>query len=1680
MVEPRIRIDSLPMNRRAQAAGAEQAVVYERREVDPDAEELTRRAGSTRQAQYSQALGLVAPEAGSQVPFDSNLDLSGNWSVGFSANVGDVLNESGEWTLFFAGQIADTDTDNSLRCYLKYDSGTYKVYLDAIDNVGSAAESPAAIDVTPGDDVDILITKSGTTITLNVDASTQSKVLNNTYSLNAAQVEFLGTHKIAARAQGTAPVIDNIHLWASVVTTAEYQDRTPSVTPVLGVLPADLGGTIITPTTGGNKLFLHPAPPDVVSSRLYFSGFGGALRVPFRQLFERYFQTQTENAGSKKFTFRVKGLRSFRSAGTTLIDFGSDGSGFVYLDINGSGNPTFTYNGTTVTSSATISQGATFEIYAGCDGTDLFLIVDGTSDTATAPAAPYLDFQRIPDLYLGNDEDPAAGKAFHGYIDLFQFYPYAVETVTTTAAEPSFDLDLSGDVPRDKSKNRIALELLRHATTEGQPLYAAGPLTDQPHATVVQEVVAGPAALGYTGRYAAPIGSDASAVRAGDRAFVHSGDHIHVLNSELTQARPLGIPAPGADVSCRSVGTGALDGAYEYGYRYRSQDGTYGPVTRLKPVRATGQASVLIGAGDSEDGQRELGESYGLAPSGSASYFTITDTTDAIYTAINGGADSELSVETYVRFPDFDDLEESIFDRGTTANFTDEPTWCVNPDNPIDINPNADFTLQYAFRFDRTVTSGKTHATQGLMAIGYEDPDPETRAFMVFLDDDSTYGTEDGPAPGRPRLVVARSRAKKDNSYRYLIFNSSADEGDDSDFWVDGQDYNVVVVRDGDDLRLHLHDKTNDTWKHFEGGACVGFFAGYNFPHQKPHFRATNVAFRKTGSSGNHFAKFENLPTANSGTNYTDAAGAAGTHGYYDGTGDTLRIGWNDRASYFYHIRAWTRAWPKATIVGESEKRFAAAQGGTMTTQLKCDVGCFLEDGAANPNKFYDRVSAQYWRVYKADTNTNGIKNPEKGVGQQVTGSPSEFDAVVITDTGVAGTYASSAEDLTNTHYRIFASSLGDGSIIVTTNDASYVLASRLWDGTASAAYVKPLADANIDPQQFNWFTTAVEFTPTGGDLELTVNDLAINGNEIFDAPLGEFGTALEIGTQNLIVYLGGFDSDTNDGDTHIGEFRLWDTNRYDGDDEDYDYLLGRVRDSERGDLYIYSTFEPGDEVTSSTYTQHGSISDLLTLVASASIVDTRGTNNQGGVSDPAPAIAIPDPPFPWLTAVELFRTAAYPIENPDDSGEVEDALTAVRGQPIYLLARIPAGDPSYIDVVPDDALGYEAPEGGTGFTPQRPNGVCIWQNQLAVFRANTLYFSERGPFGWESFPTWASYAVPTATSGSDIVAAVELGTNLLVCGQSWATLLSGAPSQPRPFDLGGGTGVQSARALTVHGGMAYGLGKGKLWRVAQDGSYDDTFSVPVHDLLPAQGRLAVSGALSSLLVIDEQNDQVLRFHYPTQQWSIEERDALCIGDQGTDYIVVHNGSGAYSQGSEVYGDDVGAATVASSTGTRATSTTVTLSPDTDPQAVVGTRVLAVDSDGTQVATTFVSYSSPTVTVADDISALSLDAGAVTLYYGVGATGMMVDTGWATYGDRQAEITLHTDVTQGSFEFALGGTDQPGDRSDRSSLTYAALGSAYEDTGGSGRGRYTRAVVRCQSPSAASLGHLELEINHEQ
>mgnify|MGYP003145702658 CR=1 FL=1 len=1663
-----VRIDNLPMNRRTTG---EQ--LYERREIAPGKEEVHRRFGSVRQALSAQALGMVASPKLSMWAIDNSFSLVGvDVSFGFSVSIGDITDGSAnKWTLLYIGDTPNTSGDerDSMHCYLKKTGADYQIHLEATDSL-AATDAVTPITLTPGTSVDVLVTYRGASnnfLRLNVSGQDPEEVeVAGTYGLSGVQAFIGGSPAITDRPKGTAPVIDNFHAWNSIRTVGVYQDRAPSGGPYISILPSDIGGYLFDPATCPGKVFAHPSPPQTMDDAVHFSGYGGALRIPFRKLWERYFHTRTESVASQNFSFRYVGQRRFNSATKTVFDFGGLGN----LSFNSSGHPIFTYNGVSVDSGDTVKTDldADGTIICGVNGAEdeVFINIDGTSFTESlgTVGAPLLDWQRIPDLYIGNDEDPALDKGYHGSIEVFQFFDYALDEDTTTILEPVLDLDFSGDFIRDKSHNRTAVASQPHTTAEGRPTYALGPLTDQDFTSVDNEITTGPAPIGYTGAQIAPIGTDLSTVRRGDRVFMHSGDYVHVADSELNTVRPLGLPEPQADISVRAHGVGALDGIYSYGYQYVSNDGTKGPVHRLKPVKALRDASVLVGSSEAGEDQRLLGESYGKAPAGSVSYFKITDAGDALNAITSPGASTEIAL----RFPDFKNFEESIFDRGCKATFTDEPTVSAEASTPVRIDPNGNFTLQFAFKLASEVLAAEDtptppitpHMRQSIVAIGHEDVYPEARSVLAWLDHGSSlYGDSEY------RLVVARCIKNRTGNYKVIIFNDAGEEGTDAGFWVNGHDYNFILTRKENALQVRVHDRTDNEWKHFTGGAAANFFGSFNFPQSTNDFRVGNVNFRKTGNTGNHWESGVDLPA----TGWTTGSRTLSNSTHY------YRIGWMDRGTTFYHARAWTRALTKAEVMHESWKRFAAIGNGSLRTSCKADLGFIKEDHHQTVKKFWDNSAGVAWFMHKADTVVFGNRSHPPGIMEIITGSPLEYNGLIVTDTTV--------NDITETQLRIYASSVGNGSIIISTNEDSYTIATRQWDYTAPTSHVKAISDLGFEldlVNHFNWFTLSTTFEDNSNDLDLSVLDVAINGKRVFNAPISSFDTPIEHdGDGNLIFYMGGLPGVTNTGETQIAEFRLWDHNRYDGKDSDgninnetYDYLSTRVPSVDWPALDFYPTFQPSDKVSATTYTQHGSLSsDLLTLVGDASVHDTLDDNNQGDLDDPAPAIPIPQPPFPWITSISLLRSQGLRIQNIEDEEAIQRALSDAQTLPLFRLARISAGETSYVDIAPDTTLGAESPADGTGEIPENPNGIAVWQNQLGIFRGNEMWFTEPGPFGWESFPAWLRYEVPTRETGSNITAALEIQGNLIVLGSGFGQILTGAPSNPRAVSLGSGVGAQSPACLVGYGGSAFALSSAGLWKI--DGTDITDFGQPVQDLLPSSGgRLAISANLSSLFVIDSVSDVVLRYYFPDDTWSIEERDAVAIGDSGTSTHVVHS-SGAYSlvNTSSIYGDDVDALTLALSEGTIATSSTITLgeAADTDPSAPLNSRVLVVDSTGATATGRYTSYSSPTVTVTANLSSLT---GACTIYYGVGGTGLMLDTGWI---DTRSALSIHANLHSGaSWEVALAGAEAVGLRSDRSGLSFTPMASTLEWTSYGGQGRHVRTVLRAFKPAAHVLSYAEI------
>jgi len=480
------------------------------------------------------------------------------------------------------------------------------------------------------------------------------------------------------------------------------------------------------------------------------------------------------------------------------------------------------------------------------------------------------------------------------------------------------------------------------------------------------------------------------------------------------------------------------------------------------------------------------------------------------------------------------------------------------------------------------------------------------------------------------------------------------------------------------------------------------------------------------------------------------------------------------------------------------------------------------------------------------------------------------------------------------------------------------------------------------------------------------------------------------------------------------------------------------------------------------------------------------------------------------IRGIQIFRTQVVPVTDNFPNGNpnpnaVSDAWRACRDAPLYYLTEIPRGTVFYTDFADDTVLGAQLDQ-LTGLIPRNPAGVFEWEGHLGVFVEDEprIHFAE-SITSWESFPLDLVYDLPIKEKGS-IKAAIELASRdarqsrVLVLGESWGVFLDGSPLAPQTNTLGGGVGASSARCLVVEKGIAYAY-NGTLWAITGDGQVED-IGLPVLDLLPspANARLSVSSALSSLLVIDESTGLVLRYYFPRGQWFVEDRYALSVTDkEGSDYWV--HVSGYPSVGTAgVYQDDVHADTPAIAVAV----TNVGGSEDTTFSGnatgmKVGQRVTLVADGGAGDAAvpsirqtvTIASISgttSATITTEEtiDLAGTYTDifGTAHTLVYnayiGVGYWGTMLDTGqFGLQGDLN-----HVDIgvaagtkwwaASDASDFAKDPTDRSGFDSPESKPTL--IGATAGRWGLSNSQRLARTII--WTPDAAASGLSEVELTY--
>jgi len=113
-------------------------------------------------------------------------------------------------------------------------------------------------------------------------------------------------------------------------------------------------------------------------------------------------------------------------------------------------------------------------------------------------------------------------------------------------------------------------------------------------------------------------------------------------------------------------------------------------------------------------------------------------------------------------------------------------------------------------------------------------------------------------------------------------------------------------------------------------------------------------------------------------------------------------------------------------------------------------------------------------------------------------------------------------------------------------------------------------------------------------------------------------------------------------------------------------------------------------------------------------------------------------------------------------------------------------------------------------------------------------------------------------------------------------------------------------------------------------------------------------------------------------------------------------------------------------------------------------------------------------------SLVQLQSEEVRMYFGVGETGMMLDTGEFSVGYGRSEVMANLDLQDGDhWEISVQGKDQPGVRDSREGSEYIPTAAGAQNSGSGGRGRFIRVILRALAPLLHRIGSAEVDIRPE-
>ena len=1609
----RIRVDNLPMDR--QTAGTARkdlsggslfspsalAAVYEKRDVDPEAQIFQRRHGSTRSSTtIPNILGIAAAIDKGRVVVDKPFTDT-TWTV-FATLRLPLTGEDSYAPLFNYGGV---------HAYIYYDYPTNAVHLRAYE---ASAESIASYSLgdldTDGVDYRIMVRLVGGAVSIvgwpvpavgvtpSIDAEVSGEPAESLLS-PPGSITIFGPPLAALIPSYDGVVITNLIFYnkSDFNKSSEYEVLASDLTPAKsGTNAASTAYKVLwheTFTAGGDSLtfensdevtlygYVVPSLPTVSSSEIHFGGLG-AIEIPFYLDFDEYYWTPTNSAARLEWMFQIELTLPNTLASSTIFEF----QDILRLILHPSGG-NFVLRGSfagtgVVTSTLNLVAGTTYQIFVGRNLTQSLITVTPDGGSATATTATTIDnpaifnYDQMLGFVIGDTVDRENTQPFGGRIKRFALHNESgLKWHPLKDAVLYYDsASLIGDQVIDRG-NRALNSFATLRVDTAPPYYNEGGFKGGSYvvATGGYVMTGSKPDVTYTGELSKAITKDAVVQRRGDKAFMTTNGVNYLIDDYSKSFRPLGISRPTTKVSCSPQGVGSIDGFVRYAYRWVTKDGTVGPAFDLDPVDARDGVNVFLGAenfglpGETPFGI-SFGEMEGMNDPDTARGDASAGTVEAFFVQDNDGEGSRLlrkeikdpglTLEIAARIPDLDNVKESIFSQGAAAP-AGTLHWGADQ-SPFQFSwahdAGQEFCAQVAFRYD------STEAYQTLLTLGRTNQEGGNGNWRLH----TLCVSIQPPLVGENfhSIVVTRDAPAGSNHHNNDLHHHAWDYN-----FVNGRDYSVFVQRGrnngGQDLLVSIYDQTSDRWDMWpEVGGSTSYTEVIKEGFWPTTYGANTAALVMWGISRHEGSSL-------SGKSRKRAASGSSTF-------NLGRIPAFDGGGLLYHGRLWRRAFPQQVLNIKALDRYGATNGSVLDDLIEVDCAFCPDSNETAITGGWDIVRDMRVPFFEDGA---GAVNATPTLTTNVDNTP-----ILTYGWNMATASASSwtVTSLDNVPLWINWSSRNEGSLSIGVGSRTSVeIAKRKWYPGANILTFDAFA-GTLDLKQWTWITLylhhAARPQSSATYYDVWLERVFIDGNtgdwgHVYDADIDIDGIAANAsGTyQNGLFMVGGLPGMDQEFQVEVTEVRLWDGERYTaqgGGDGLYTfgtYLSSRVPPNLWDKLWHYLRFnkiDTNDPASQTTMDQFGSFigpdgrqlgTNAVKIVHGSEVVDLTSAS-----ATQTYFVPFPEPPLSAIRGIQIFRTQVVPVSTEYPNGNpnpnaLSDAWRATRDAPLYFLSEIPRGTTHYLDTAPDGALGTEL-DATTGLIPRDPKGVFEWEGYLGVYVGDRprIHFAE-SPTSWESFPTEMIFDLPVREYGP-IEAAIELASRdarqsrVLCLGKSWGVFLDGSPAQPQSNSLGGGVGASSSRCLVVEKGIAYAY-NGTLWAISGDGQVED-IGLPILDLLPDpdNARLSISSALSSLFIINESTGLVLRFHLARRQWFVEDRYALSVTDiDGVDNWV--HVSGYPSAGdTAVYQDDVAADTpevVAVSSYSNGADT-ITVASSTG--LTIGQRLTVVGDRGTGTA----------------------------------------------------------------------------------------------------------------------------------